>query len=88
MKNPGVFLSENSKGGMSYKDWEEGKKFPKGSESRNCNCPKEFYQNINYSVCPQWLECESAYPKFSDCKYYPNKHICWDKWDEEIGDKK
>jgi hypothetical protein len=88
LSNPGVFLSENSEGGMPYKDWLEDKKFPKGSESRNHNCPQGFYQGANHNLCPNWKECESAYPTFQNCKQYNNKHLCWNKWDEEIGDKK
>lgn len=79
--NPGLSLGKTLDfGGISYKDWASGKKFPKGSEMRKFVCPAWWYQGVDYSKKPQWEEC-SGCGSFSGCKMFSQKDKCWNKFD-------
>lgn len=87
--NPGVVIGNNPDmsctlsdfGGMPYSDWDEGKPFPKGSEMRRFTCPAWWYQSADYSKKPHWDEC--GFGLFSACKMFPDKNLCWEKFDIE-----
>jgi hypothetical protein len=82
--NPGYSLSENSPdiGGMSYDEWQSGKKFTGKFEDRKRTCPRQYYQRYDYNKIPEWDDCQSA-NAFKDCKNYQCKEKCWRKWDNE-----
>ncbi len=86
--NPGICLgigngyTQESFGGISYKDWLRGKPFPPKSEMRNFTCPAWWYQSANYELKPNWRECIIG-GTFSGCKCFTNKELCWDKFDKE-----
>ena len=94
--NPGICLG-NSKGekipftlkdfgGMPYRDWVDGLKFPKNSENRRRTCPCWWYQCADYKKKPEWDECmKSLGWTFSKCPHFENKVQCWDRWDKEFG---
>jgi hypothetical protein len=91
--NPGIGVglgknreySEDSFGGISYKDWLNGKKFVRGTEMRRFVCPCQWYQNADYDKKPEWDEC-IACGSFSACKHFPNKSKCWERIDNEHKD--
>ena len=68
-------------GGMPYKDWFAGKKFPPKSEMRKFSCPVWYYQSADYDKKPHWKEC--GFGSFRDCKYFSTKEKCWDRFDLE-----
>jgi len=74
-------------GGMPYKDWKSGKRFPKKHEMRKLACPAQYYQSADYNKKPDWEEC-IACGTFSSCKSFNQKEKCWVKWDKLIGGKK
>lgn len=87
--NPGIVIGEGKGqfrledfGGMPVKEWEAGLPFPTGSENRKCTCPAWWYQTANYKLKPDWQECWGC-GMFSQCKMFPNKHRCWEKFDAE-----
>jgi len=86
--NPGIGVGADGRyalsdfGGMPYKDWLEGKPFPKGSEMRQFTCPAWWYQSADYHKKPEWDECTSI-GSFSRCKHFENKAMCWDRFDGE-----
>ena len=88
--NPGISCGVNDRytfehfGGMSYEDWFNGKPFPCGSEMRLFTCPAWWYQCADYKKKPDWKECSGA-GMFTNCKHFPNKSKCWERWDEEYG---
>jgi len=69
-------------GGMDYEAWKAGKPFPRGSEMRSFVCPAWWYQRADYDKKPDWEECWGC-GSFPGCKYFPNKHRCWERFDEE-----
>ncbi len=69
-------------GGMPYRDWQEGKPFPKGSEMRAFICPAWWYQSADYKRKPDWEECTGC-GSFSGCQHFNKKHLCWARWDRE-----
>ncbi|MFA5377068.1 MAG: hypothetical protein WC455_15055 [Dehalococcoidia bacterium] len=90
--NPGIVIGEGTTkegkhfnlsdfGGMPFHDWLYGKPFPEKSEDRNFTCPAWWYQCANYNKKPKWDEC--GYGIFSECKHFPSKNRCWNRWDEE-----
>jgi hypothetical protein len=86
--NPGIVVGTNNGqyqysdfGGMSYRDWSEGKPFPQGSENRRFTCPAWWYQTADYAKKPEWKECD--WGLFSSCKHFGNKAECWKRWDRE-----
>ncbi len=88
--NPGIGIGDGNGhtfeefGGMPYKEWAQGMKFPKGSEMRKYTCPAWWYQTANYDKKPNWDDCMGA-GSFSSCKYFPNKIKCWERFDKEEG---
>ena len=73
-------------GGMSIDDWLSGKLFKIGMENRRCVCPAQWYQCANYKKSPDWDECTFG-GIFRDCKLFPEKHLCWERFDEEQSNK-
>lgn len=91
--NPGIVIGTDREhkledfGGLTYKDWLAGKPFPEKSENRKYTCPKWWAQFCGENG-PQWKECfENLGKMFPDCKYFPVRHKCWEKWDMEQADK-
>jgi len=90
--NPGICMGTGNGhtleefGGMPYKEWALGLKFPKGSEMRKYTCPAWFYQSADYEKKPNWKECGGG--SFSACSSFPNKEKCWKRWDKEFGGKR
>jgi hypothetical protein len=92
--NPGIALGVDeaqgltlkSFGGMSYKDWVNGRIFPKGSEMRAFVCPAWWYQTVNYEQKPGWKECTLG-GTFSGCSSFFQKGICWKRFDHEQNKK-
>ena len=88
MVNPGIACGIGNGhsladfGGMDYKKWFLGGKFPIGSEMRNFVCPAWWYQCADYEKKPDWAECIKCGP-FSNCPHFKNKDKCWQKWDKE-----
>jgi hypothetical protein len=88
--NPGIFIGESDDGklrlkdfgGMPYDEWWKGLPFPSRGEMRQFVCPTWWYQNVAYSPKPNWKECVMG-GSFSECKYFPEKNKCWERWDEE-----
>ncbi len=70
-----------SGGGIPYLSWWNGESFPPGSEDREHTCPCEFYQYADSERKPQWAEC--GWGRFSDCKQFPEKRRCWERFDKE-----
>ena len=96
--NPGIVCGSHptlqlpSFGGMPYADWVANKPFPPGSEMRNYTCPTWWYQGTDYKKKPTWDECGMMLgDSFSNCKCFPTKDLCWNRWDKEnecdMGDK-
>lgn len=91
--NPGIFIGEGKAqfklsdfGGMSYAEWLKGLSFGPGTENRKFTCPAWWYQSVNCKLKPDWKECRLG-GAFSDCKEFPNKAKCWERWDKEFGKK-
>lgn len=86
--NPGICVGTGNDykftdfGGMSYKDWNDGKSFPKGSEMRQFTCPAWWYQSTDYKLKPDWDICTFG-GTFSGCKNFGNKEKCWQRFDKE-----
>ena len=84
--NPGICLGGNEGeldfGGMNYKDWASGKRFPQGSEMRKFVCPAWWYQCADYGKRPHWNECIVC-GSFSGCKHFQNKDKCWERFDHD-----
>jgi len=74
-------------GGLSYKDWNSGKPFHRGTEMRKFVCPAWWYQSADYDKKPNWKECIGL-GSFMDCPNYSKKHNCWKKFDQEEKRKK
>ena len=90
--NPGIGIGEvkekgitlASFGGMPVADWIAGKPFTPGMENRTYTCPCWWAQCAGESK-PKFKEC--GYGRFSDCKHFSNKAVCWSKWDKERAGK-
>jgi hypothetical protein len=86
--NPGIVLGgpkgKFDFGGMSYKDWSDGKLFLPKSEMREFTCPAWWYQIADYSKKPRWDGCIHV-GSFSGCKHFGQKCECWERWDKEFG---
>jgi hypothetical protein len=86
--NPGIYIGENNDckledfGGVLYSDWEEGGPFPNKREMRKYVCPAWWYQTANYKLKPIWDDCICC-GSFKSCVRFPNKEICWKRFDEE-----
>lgn len=86
--NPGIQVgsvkgSLERFGGMPYKDWAAGKKFPAGHEMREFTCPNWYYQSANSDLRPDWPECHENFGRsYSQCKRFKNKAKCWEKFDK------
>jgi len=86
--NPGIKVNAEERfGGISYKDWVEGKGFPPGSEMRGFTCPAWWYRLANTRVEPKWKEC-IPFGSYSNCDHFNCKDRCWKKWDETFGKRK
>ncbi len=85
--NPGICIGEDLMhsltdfGGMSFLSWWNGQPFPPGSEDRAHTCPCWFYQSADSSRKPKWDECD--WGRFSECKQFPTKWRCWERFDKE-----
>lgn len=86
--NPGIAIGKSDSyalsdfGGISYEQWSNNGSFPPRTEDRRHTCPAWFYQSADYKKKPDWDECLGC-GSFSGCKYFPNKHRCWERWDQE-----
>lgn len=87
--NPGICIGKGRGkykledfGGMPYKDWIDGKPFPKKSEMRRYTCPAWWYQTADYKEKPDWDEC-CHFGSFSDCRNFSHKEQCWERFDKE-----
>ena len=69
-------------GGMSIEEWESGKKFAPGMETRNYACPAWYYRIADPKKAPDWHEC-SISGNFKNCPKYKTKGECWERWDKE-----
>lgn len=86
--NPEEGLTIESFGGMPYEDWFKGNPFPAKSEMRQFTCPAWWYQNTNYDLKPDWChEYGFHFGSFSTCPRFPNKELCWQRFDEEQAKK-
>ena len=93
--NPGIGIGKGKYkefsladfGGMSIKDWEDGKKFVPRMEMRKFTCPAWWYQTVNYKLKPSWDWCGSC-GAFSGCSHFSSKETCWERWDKEYGEVK
>ena len=92
--NPGIMIGENEHlglkdfGGVSYRDWLDGKPFPDKSEMRKFTCPAWWYQCVHNYLRPHWDECYSALGgRYSDCKHFADKEKCWERFDKERGER-
>jgi len=77
--NPGI----RAAGGMSYKDFLDGKVFGPGSEDRGVTCPAWWYQAADSSKKPEWEWCMCN--AFRECSHFATKDACWKRWDSEFG---
>lgn len=76
-------------GGMTYRDWLDGKPFANGTEMRKYCCPRWWYGAVDYRKSPDWDACsEAMFMPFRLCPYFKNKAECWKRWDEEQRTKK
>jgi hypothetical protein len=89
--NPGIVIGQSRGlaledfGGISVKDWQEGKPFPPKSENRKYTCPCWWYQSVNFKLKPEWDECFAALgSSFSACPCFDDKAKCWERWDKEF----
>lgn len=80
--NFGYRTTPDDPSGMPVEDWDAGKPFPKGSEDRERSCPAWFYQSADCSKKPDWDWCAAA-NVFSQCRHFPTKQKCWERWDKE-----
>lgn len=86
--NPGIMVGTGNGykftdfGGMSYKDWSDGKPFPQGSEMRQFTCPAWWYQCADYKLKPNWDICLRL-GSFYNCNHFKKKNECWDRFDRE-----
>jgi len=78
----GKNLNYDSFGGIRYAEWLKGKNFPNKSEMREFTCPAWFYQSVEYSKKPDWNRCR-GFGGFSGCQHFPEKKLCWERWDTE-----
>jgi hypothetical protein len=82
--NPGIMAGEGNNyttedfGGVSYEEWLNTGRFPEGTEMR------KFV--VDYDKKPRWNECIGI-GTFSQCAQFPNKSMCWLKWDHEFKSK-
>ena len=82
--NPGICAGGSMDfGGLPYDKWEGGATFRPGSEMRGFTCPAWWYQTADYSLKPGWVECLGS-ESFCNCKHFPNKVACWERWDREF----
>ena len=79
--NPGITLGIGVAGGMPYPEWAKGEPFPPKSELRDHTCPQWWFQSADSRRKPYWPEC--GWGLFTRCKHFPNKYLCWERWDEE-----
>lgn len=72
-------------GGMDYQEWLDGKPFPPKSECREYICPAWWYQTVNYGLKPNWCReyGSSICGVFSECPRFPQKELCWARFDKE-----
>ena len=91
--NPGITMGVGAGcqlkdfGGLSLKEWQDGKPFGPGTENRNYTCPCWWYQSADYRLKPEWKECLPLGGPFYDCPKFSNKAQCWKRWDEENAPK-
>ena len=78
----GKELTLESFGGLTYKDWKDGKPFKTGTEMRAYTCPAWWYQGVDYKKKPEWNECISC-GSFSECEQFKCKEKCWAKFDRQ-----
>ncbi len=87
--NPGIVagtgregLTLESFGGLPWKDWNDGKPFPSGSEMRDYTCPAWWAQATD-GRGPHWEECTLPGMHFSECPHFVTKGQCWKRLDSE-----
>ena len=87
--NPGIKIGKGNGyilhdfGGIPYKEFISGFDFPEGTEDRKHVCPKWWAQCAGEKG-PDWDICSSNVGRhFSECRYFPNKNLCWNAWNEE-----
>lgn len=85
MTNPGIGIGDapgHDFGGISYREWREGKPFERGTEDRQHTCPAWFYQSADHQRKPDWKECLGC-NRFGDCPSFKDKKKCWARFDKE-----
>lgn len=90
--NPGIMIGKGEYegkqltldmfGGIPYEQWIMDGKFDFGTEMRSFTCPAWWYQSADYELKPNWDWC-SAFGSFSNCKHFPDKSLCWERFDKE-----
>ena len=85
--NPGlVGIDPTVSGGVPPEEFAADIESPKqrGAEMREYTCPAWWYQAANYDLKPDWDECNSI-PSclFRDCRHFPSKARCWERFDRE-----
>ena len=83
--SPGhVIVPGRYSGGVSYETWvaNPNSVHALGSEIREVACPASWYQSARGASSPDWPECQGV-DRFSDCRRFPDKAQCWEKFDRE-----
>ena len=84
--NPGIVVDAGKtvSGGVSIREWEADPTSCEqpGKEMRQHTCPAWWYQSADYSKKPDWKECMGV-GAFADCRQFPDKASCWQRWDKE-----
>lgn len=83
--NVGIWVTPSVPGGVSFSAWESGEEDPyaPGNEMRDHACPFLWYQAVDYEKRPSWNRCMGYGGGISKCKHYPDKDLCWARWDDE-----
>ncbi len=97
--NPGIGIGNDSQngillehfGGMNYTDWWVGMPFPVESEMRRFVCPLWWTQSAGSGDEREEFEkanCTHTLGRFADCRKFPEKDKCWEKWDAVLAARK
>ena len=78
-KNSVFLISEQTRGGVTYKQWLERPDSAGGigAETRDLFCPLLWYVSV-----PEWSECVKI-GRITECQHFPNKTACWERFDKE-----
>ena len=83
--NPGIFVDDKGTvpGGVSLQEWLQKPESVNevGKEMREHTCPAWWYQTADYKKKP---DCsEHGFGVFSKCPCFPQKQVCWERWDAQ-----